>query len=450
MVMSRLKALAQDDSIKGRSLRASVWTMGGFGAASALRLGSNLVMTRLLVPEAFGLMALATLFLTGLTLLSDIGTRNSVMRSQRGEELAFLHTAWTIQVLRGLIVGVLAALVAWPAAQFYQAPELFAMLLVMAVAPALQGLMSISSATMGRNIDLKRLTLIELVAQVIALAVMIYLAWLWQSVWAMVVGALLNGALRMIMSHLVLTPFRHRFYLEPAAVQEIVQYGRWILLGTTFGFLGGRGITAVHGALVPLDVLGILAVSTLLVAAVEDLLHRLLSAVGFPGLTQVIRERPADLPGALNKLRYRMLLAGLGILVVLSLVAQPLIDLLYDDRYALAGAFLGLQALNGTFRMLSMPLHNCMLALGNSRPHSMIMFVSAGLGVACTLAGFTLYGPYGMIMGMGIAALVTFAIAVWFAVRDGYANLRFDLVVVTALVAFYAWQLGNLPPVPAG
>ncbi|MEM1340745.1 MAG: oligosaccharide flippase family protein [Pseudomonadota bacterium] len=447
-MIGRLKALARDDSLKGRSLRGTLWTTAGFGAASALRLFSNLVLTRLLVPEAFGLMALATVFLAGLNLMSDLGTRKSVMRSQRGEEPAFLRTAWTIQAIRGVGLGVIAALLAWPAAKLYDAPELFAVLAVMAVTPVFKGFVSISNATMGRNLDLKRVTLIDLFSQIVSVAVMIYTAWLLQSVWALVIGALVGSVIKLVLSHMLLTPFKHRLLLEPEATGEIVRYGRWILLGTLFTFLGGRGITAVHGALVPLETLGILAISTLLVAAVEDLVHRLLTSVGFPAMAQVIRERPADLPRALNKLRYRMLLAGLAILVTVSLFAQPLIDLLYDDRYALAGAFLTLQALNGTFRILSMPYQNAMLALGGSGPHSAVMFASAALGISGTVAGFLLYGPYGMIMGMGLAGLVVFAISTGFAVKGGYANLRFDAIVLAALVALYAWLLTTLPALP--
>lgn len=447
-MISRVKALWQGDSLKARSMRGSAWTMAGFGAASVLRLVSNLVLTRLLVPEAFGLMALATVFLTGLNLMSDLGTRKSVMRSQRGEDPEFLRTAWTIQVVRGFGVGLLAALIAWPAAQLYDAPDLFLVLLVMAVTPMFTGFISISAATVQRNLDLGRVTIIDLVAQIISVATMILVAWIWETVWALVAGAIVGSALKLALSHLFLTPFQHRYRFEPEATREIVNYGRWILLGTMFSFLGGRGITAVHGALVPLDVLGILAISTLLATAVEDLVHRLLTSVGFPAMAQVIRERPENLHRALAKLRLRMLLPGVAILIALSLLAQPLIDVLYDPRYALAGAFLGLQALNAAVRMQAMPYQNAMLALGGSRAHSLVMFTSAALGVTGTIVGYFVDGPYGMILGMGVAALVVFAMSAYFAVREGYADLRFDAAMIAVLAAVYAWILTSLPALP--
>ena len=91
-------------SLAARALRASAITMGGFVASQALRLASNLVLTRLLFPEAFGLMALVTVFVMALVMLSDIGTGPAIMGSRRGDDPAFLDTAWTIQILRGAIL----------------------------------------------------------------------------------------------------------------------------------------------------------------------------------------------------------------------------------------------------------------------------------------------------------------------------------------------------------
>src|SRR5690554_6229289 len=99
-----------------RAARGSVWTILGFGGAQAIRLVSNLILARLLFPEAFGLMALVMLLIVGLSLFSDIGIEQSIMRNPRGEERAFLDTAWTMQVARGWVLWLAAWAVALPAA----------------------------------------------------------------------------------------------------------------------------------------------------------------------------------------------------------------------------------------------------------------------------------------------------------------------------------------------
>ena len=67
-------------------------------------LASNLILTRLLFPEAFGLMALGSVVLVGLQMFSDAGIGPSIAQSPRGDDPEFLDTAWTAQVLRGVIL----------------------------------------------------------------------------------------------------------------------------------------------------------------------------------------------------------------------------------------------------------------------------------------------------------------------------------------------------------
>ena len=108
-----------------RALRGSALTAGSYAVAQVLRLASNLVLTRLLFPEAFGVMALVSVVLVGLAMFSDMGVGPAISQSPRGDEAAFLNSAYTLNVARGAVLWLLTCALAWPAAAFYQAPDLF-------------------------------------------------------------------------------------------------------------------------------------------------------------------------------------------------------------------------------------------------------------------------------------------------------------------------------------
>ena len=91
-------------SLKKRVLTAGVWSLAGYGLSAAIRFGTNLLMTRLLVPEMFGVMSIATVVMVGLAMFSDVGLRQNVIQSKRGSESAFLNTAWIIQIFRGIVL----------------------------------------------------------------------------------------------------------------------------------------------------------------------------------------------------------------------------------------------------------------------------------------------------------------------------------------------------------
>src|SRR4030095_13470734 len=85
--------------LASRAIRASLWTVGGYGLSQLLRLAGNIVLARVLFPQAFGLMALIQVFLRGLQMFSDLGVGLSVIREHRNDSV-FLNTAWTAQALR--------------------------------------------------------------------------------------------------------------------------------------------------------------------------------------------------------------------------------------------------------------------------------------------------------------------------------------------------------------
>lgn len=447
-MLERFLPGARGNSLRAKGVRSTFWTTAGFGLQFFLRLGSNLILTRLLAPDMFGLIALATVFVQGLAFLSDVGTHHSVMRSTRGDDPAFLRTAWSVQVVRNFGIAGATVLLAWPAAWLYDEPLLFPVLCALSISSVVMGFISISMATSSRNMEIGRRTLVLVGAQIVTIAVMIAVAWYFRSIWALVAGHIVGACTQVLLSHLILKPFKHRIEFERPALRELINYGRWAIFSSFFMFFGGQGITAVQGTLVPIATIGLLSISTQLIRALEDLVQRLLTNVGFPALTKTLREDPQRLRPMLAKIRLTLVVASLGLFLLLAAVAQPLIAFLYDDRYLEAGTFVMIQALNGAIRAMYLPYQNVVLAQGDSRTHAGVMLANAAAGIASTLVGFHLFGIYGMLIGLGAAALVTFAVSAWIAVKRGFADLRFDAVAFAVIFLAYGLMLSQLPEFP--
>ena len=169
-------------------------TLGGVGGQQFLRLASNLILTRLMFPEAFGLMALIQTFMVGLQMFSDIGIGPSIIQNRRGEDPDFLNTAWTIQIIRGTILWLLSCALAWPLARFYDEPQIFWLMPVVGLSALITGFRSTKNAVANRNMQLGLQTAIALASQAAGLVVMIVLAWMTSSVWSLVIGGLVSGS----------------------------------------------------------------------------------------------------------------------------------------------------------------------------------------------------------------------------------------------------------------
>ena len=196
-------------TLTARLLRGAGVSALGFGGAQILRFGSNLVLARLLFPEAFGLMALVTVLLVGVVMMSDAGIGQSVRQSPRGDDPVFLDTAFTMQVLRGMVLWAVIALLALPAAHFYRAPELALMLPVAGSTLLLASLEPMRAELAYRHLAIARVTVIDLVAQAAGVVTMIALAWATGSVWSLVAGMIAASASRTALLWLLL-PGRDR------------------------------------------------------------------------------------------------------------------------------------------------------------------------------------------------------------------------------------------------
>ncbi|MEM7509244.1 MAG: oligosaccharide flippase family protein, partial [Pseudomonadota bacterium] len=407
------------------------------------------ILTRLLTPEIFGLIALAQVFLTGVTMLSDVGVRASVIRSTRGDEDAFLRTAWSVQIARGTIIALLCCLLAWPAAQLYDEPVLFPLICVLSISSLITGFRSISAAHANRKLMLKTLTLLDLASKTITLFVTVFLAWQMQSVWALAIGITIGATVKVILSHVMLPPFAHRVFFEREALREIMGFGSWILLATLFSFLAARGQQAIYGLLVPVEVIGLMAIALLIASVPRDLFQKLLNTVVLPSFSELVRNRPHDLPAALRKVRFVTIGIAFPILFVVSWFAQPIIDLLYDDRYAAAGVILTFAALNSAVPILSTTYQNVLLAEGRSDLYALLMFVWATAVTLGIFVGFNIAGLVGSLAGAGLGAGFMFLINAAIALRRGYSTGLLDMIALSVVAAFYIFMLSTADILPA-
>jgi O-antigen/teichoic acid export membrane protein len=191
-------------SFKQRVITAASWSLGGHVLSQLIRLGSNLLMTRLLEPEAFGLLGIVIVLMIGFALFSDIGVSQNIIRSNRGSDPVFLNTAWTVQICRGFLIWFIASLLAIlipfavdyklvKVGTVYANPILPWIVSAYALTAIIQGFSSTKIATARRDMLAKRITQIEIVSQVVALAVMLTLAWFTRSIWALVLGSLTSA-----------------------------------------------------------------------------------------------------------------------------------------------------------------------------------------------------------------------------------------------------------------
>ncbi|RMD93434.1 MAG: polysaccharide biosynthesis protein [Alphaproteobacteria bacterium] len=434
------------DGLGARAIRSALLTLGGFGASQALRLASNLILTRLLFPEAFGLMALVQVFITGLAMFSDVGITPAIMQSRRGDDPVFLNTAWTIQVFRGFALWVAAALLALPVAWFYDEPRLAAMLPVAALGLVISGFNPTTLETARRHLRYGRITLIDLASQLVGIGAAVGLALALHSVWALVFSGLVAAAFQLWAYRRFLPGGRNRLGWERDAVAELIGFGRWIFLSTIAGFVHHNGDRLVLGRFVSLAALGLYNIGFFLASVPMMVGQTLAGRLMIPLYRELAAAAPPTRPVRLALVRGAVSGGVLAGLWVLGLAGPWLVGLLYDPRYAPAGAVVVLVALAQIPSAIQLGLDQVALAAGDSARFFRLSAIRASLTLAGLIGGAQLAGLGGAIAGMGLAALAAWPALIALARAHAAWDRRHDslgLAAGAAVAATILWVHGE-------
>ncbi|PYG29528.1 oligosaccharide flippase family protein [Pelagimonas varians] len=417
----------QGSSLGARALRSSALIVGGFGVSQLIRLGSNLILTRLLFPEAFGLMALVMVFLMGLGQFSDVGVAPSVLQSKRGDDPDFLNTAWSIQVVRGIVLWLVACIFAWPMAWVYGQEDLLQMLPVSALTLLITGFRPTKMLTANRHLNMGRITVLDTAVQLASTSVAIGLAVLMQSVWALVISGVVGALLEVVCYRRFLPGIKNHFRWEKAAAHELIGFGKWVFLATVCGFFISQSDKILIGKFVPLDMFGVYNIGFFWASFPLMLGGMVTQKILIP----IYRETPPTHSREnflkLRKMRVAVSLMLMGFVGFFALLGVQIVHLLYDDRYLDAGAIAVILAIAQMPMLIVMTYDQAALAAGDSRRFFILTAARAVLMVVCLLVGLELGGLLGALLGYGTAPILAYPVVVWLARRMGAWDPVHDL-----------------------
>lgn len=423
-------------SLKKLAVQGAVWTTLGYGAGQLLRLVSNLILTRLLMPEIFGLMALVSVFITGLYLFSDIGVLPSIIRHERGDDPKFLNTAWTVQAIRGITLWICSLIIAFPVAHFFEEPQLSKLIPVVGLSAVISGFNSTSLATLNRHMAIKKLSIFEFFSQLISLIFTIALAYFIRTVWALVAGNLISTAITMIGSHFLIPGQRNRFAWDKETLTELFTFGRWIFISTIMSFLAGQTDRLMLGKLLPIEVLGIYTIAFTFADIQRSIIQRINSKVLFPAISKRVAELPrATLREKLLEKRRIILLGLVAIITCFFNFGDLLIYVLYDQRYQDAGWMLPILAVGLWPLLLHITINPVLYAIGKP------LYVALGnffkFLYMLTVVPFSYFhmGIFGVILAIAFNDLPSYVVINYGLWREKFSSFKQDFLATILMIA---------------
>lgn len=428
-------------------IRGAIWTMGAFGFGLLFRLITNVALARLLAPEIFGIMVIVNSIRTGVDLISDVGISQNIVHNPKAENPAFYNTAWTLRLIRAVLLWLVCLAAAAPVAHFYEAPILLTVLPVAGLFFVLAALGSVAQPLLQKRMRFVRLNAFEVIQEMFSSAAHILFAYFIPTIWALVFGGLIAMAARAAGSYFVLHNIRHRLHFDKEYARQIFSFGKWIFISSIIYFLSMNFDRLYYGKVAALGMLGVYGIARTLSDLVGALIVRLSSYLIFP-LIAASRTMPRDqLRTALAMKRLAFLLVGAVGIAVLTTTADVMIKILYDQRYQAAGWMLPLLFLGAWFSILSSLNESTLLGFG--RP--LYSAMANGFKFAWLLVGFPIgfaqFGALGAIVVVATGDLWRYFPTLVGQMRERFSFAGQDLIATLTmfgLVGLFEWLRWSL------
>ena len=434
--------LDQPVSFTNRQLAGgSAWTVLFFGLAQLIRFGSSLVLTRLLIPDDFGVMAIVSSVLIGINLFSDVGITTSLIQSSRGSDVPYRNTAWTLQIIRNCLLCLLTVALAPLFGSAYPLyPGLTELIQVSAIGTLIQGFGSMGIVLLDRNLNVARKAVIDLACQIVSVATMLTWAYWNPSPWAIVMGSLVGSLFGVSVSHILYGG--DRLCWERPAVSALLAWGKWAFLSSGLMFLAGQADRLMFGVFVPAAVLGVYGLALQLASLAPELVGRLFRKIMFPALCRNW-QRNEPLNETFRQCTTPLMVVGGWGLSGLIGGGEQAVNLLYNPEYSDAGWMVRMLAVGLWFGgILHGARGSALVATGGLRQNTVATVAKLLSMLALMPIGYSWAGFAGAIAGYALSDVCKLAACAWVSSSlnlNAWRNeVRFTAWL--ALSAFAGWS----------
>ena len=357
---------------------------------------STLMLVRLLSPADFGIVAMATSFIIMAELLAAFGFDVALIQKQDATDEHY-HTAWTCNVLLGLLITLAMLAAATPIAGFYSRPEVFPVVCALALGPLLSGCENIGVVAFRKELQFRREFWFQLSRKLSGFLVVVPVAYFFQTYWALVAGMLISKLAGTIVSYLA-HPFRPRFSV--ARISELLGFSKWLLFNNMVGFLKERSSDFVIGRLHGAAPLGVYNVSYEFASMPMTELSAPMNRALMPAFAR-ISGNAAAMRGAYAHALGLLAMVAVPATAGIFAIVPFLVPVVLGTKWLEAVPLMKILAANGGLLLFHSSI--CTLLIANGYPDRVT--VTNGLYVIMLLVLLAALTPYFGVSGAAVAAL---------------------------------------------
>lgn len=421
--MSFLNRIKDRKGLLGSGVRGGAWLMAGSAGEQGFRFLRNLILARLLAPEAFGLMALVLSSCSLAQVLTAIGVREAVIQNPQGAERTYLNGVWWISIARGLLVCAGAYVAAPFLAAFYEDQALTPLLRVAFLSMLVMGALSPRAYVALKEMQYRNWAVVQNAGGMLGVATTITLGFMMPGVWALVIGYVAESVFRVLLSFMV-CPFRPGLQFDREHLRALWRYTSGLLGLPLLTLIYSEASVFVVGKMCTKEQLGMFALVLALGRNPSGLLMEPLRGVLMPTFA-ALQNQDERLSLALLQITRAIVLPTMAVAAFVVMNGSGILGAVYGTRYSAGASVLAVLVLCEVLAIANLPLTAVFLAGGKPQLQRRFAVIRA---LATIVFLYPLVRSLGL-LGAALAPALALAVAYGFQLARIREVMKLDLRV---------------------
>lgn len=368
-----------------------------YGVTAIVRLGSSLILTRLLSPEAYGIFGILLSLLIMIELISDVGSLGLLIRHPRGNDVKFVHTVWTVRLIRCSVNFCLFFFGAPIIAKIYQTPILTPALRTLSVMFLLSGAESMSFGLAMRDQRARISNYAEMASSAVMTVFVIAAASVLKNHFALIFGALLQRALLTITSHFFYRKIGVGIAFDREALADQMRFARFVLPSSVLTIILSQYDKVVLLKLFDLRLLGVYGIAQNMLSPIAGVIVHNARVVLYARCAAYFRTNKETACSRYYQENSRLFLIGALMPAMVAGLSQSIVSELYDVRYAMAGYVLMVLGLGTIVFAFQNASENLLVASGKTHAVLVVNIIRLCSVIPASYLGYHFYGFKGFL-----------------------------------------------------
>ena len=404
-------------NIRKKAIRGIKWSAIGEVAGKGIDFALIVVLARLLDPEDFGLVAIATAFIGFATPVVTLGFPTAIVQRQLLEDEHLDVAFWFSVVLStGLLLATIG--LAGIIAGAYDQPDLQNILAWLSISFIFLSLSSVQQALLRRRLNFRLLTIRSLSAEVVGGVAAIAMAFHGLGVWSLVARQLISSLTSVLLLWAV-CDWRPRLRFSKAHFRDLFDFVKHMVGSSFLVSAHRRSDNLIIGFFLGPAALGYYTMAYRLFHVVLTLVGSTTSKVGMPVLARLQTDAQR-----FRRVFYTMTeltaVFALPAFLGLAVLAPEIVPILFGEKWLPSVIIVQILALVGIVKSLIRPVSVALLSAG--RPD--LRFKMLAIDALFTIPAFIIGAQWGIVgVAVAYAAAQWMISPLWFWVSKGAVDV---------------------------